>query len=74
MNSFDLTITVNKPDDTELEINAVCGPAIKNVGDAVEMALEVNGFKDGDWSSLVVVISNSDALPKRTRPTLALVR
>jgi hypothetical protein len=72
--STSITITVNKPDDTEMELSAACGSGFDSIARAVEMALEVNGVKEGDWSSLVVTIVPSDAPPKRLRPTFAIVR
>lgn len=73
MSSTTLTITVNRPDDTEMEIEAACGSGFDSIGRAIGMALEVNGVKDGEWSSLVVVIGAPDGPKRRARPTLSIV-
>lgn len=74
MSSTSLTITVNRPDDTELEIEAACGSSFESIGRAIEMALEVNGVKSGDWSSLVVVVSPPEPPRVASRPKLSVVR
>lgn len=72
-NSTSLVIVVNKPDDTELELTAACGSSFEQIGRAVEMSLEVNGIKSGDWSSLLVTIVPPNAPAKRGRPILSVV-
>ncbi len=72
--STTLTITVNKPDDTELEIEAGCGPWQAHLGEAIGFALEANGIRDGEWSSLVVTILPPNTPPKPKRPKLTIVR
>jgi hypothetical protein len=74
MSSTSLVITVNMPDDTEMEFEAACGSTFDQIGRAIEMGLEVNGVKSGEWSSLNVVISPPEPPKAAARPKLAIVR
>jgi hypothetical protein len=71
--STSLTVTVNRPDDTELEITAACGSKFEQIGWAIGQALELNGVKAGEWSSLVVTILPPHPPLARGRPKLTVV-
>jgi hypothetical protein len=71
--SLSLTVTVNRPDDTEFEFEMAGPPDMERLGRMVTQGLEANGVKPGEWSSLVVTIVPPNAPSVRQRPKLSVV-
>jgi hypothetical protein len=72
MSGFELTITINKWDDSEIELEGGCKD-LRSVGEAVALCLDGLGIAEGEWSSLNVVVA-SRSVPKRLVPKLRIVR